>query len=196
MSHPSQPPPPDGPPGGAPPPGSGYPPQQGGYYPPPGYQQQPPKKSHTLRNVLLVIIGLMLLGFVGCSVLVGTAVNEVDKSVKASEAKDAEPGGPDNPLKIKVGEAFEVSDFKYAAGWGVGNDALGDLAIKNLKVKNNRDDKDAALTEIKFLKGNEVLASADCTTSQITPGQTVTVDCLSIDKLPKQYDKITINDSF
>jgi hypothetical protein len=184
MSHP-QPPPPAGPPGGAPPPGSGYPPQQ-----------QPPKKSHTLRNVLLVVLGLIILGFVGCSVLVGTAVNEVDKSVKASEAKDAEPGGPDNPLEIKVGEAFEVSDFKYAAGWSVGSDGLGDLAIKNLKVENNRDDKDSALVEIKFLKGDEVLASADCTTSPITPGQTVTVDCLSADKLPKQYDKITINDSF
>ncbi|MDQ3423066.1 MAG: hypothetical protein M3510_06710 [Actinomycetota bacterium] len=146
--------------------------------------------------MLLVILGLIILGFVGCSVLVGTAVNEVDKSIKASEAEDAEPGGPDNPLEIKVGEAFEVSDFKYAAGWSVGSDGLGDLAIKNLKVENNRDDKDSALVEIKFVKGDEVLALADCTTSPITPGQTVTVDCLSTDKLPKQYDKITINDSF
>jgi hypothetical protein len=196
MSHPAQPPPPSGPPGGAPPPGGGYPPQQGGYYPPPGYAQEPPKKSHTLRNVLLVILGLTILGFVGCSVLLGSAVNEIDKSIEASEAEDAEPGGPDNPLEIKVGEPFEVSNFKYAAGWSVVNDGLGDVDIKNLKVENNRADKDSALVEIKFLKGNEVLALVDCTSSSITPGQTVTVDCFSTDKLPKQYDKITINDSF
>lgn len=43
---------------------------------------QPKKKKHTLRNVLLILLGLTLLGIAGCFALVGSAVNEVDKEAK------------------------------------------------------------------------------------------------------------------
>lgn len=44
----------------------------------------PEKKSHTLRNVLLVILALIVLTFVGCVALVGGAVNEADKAISQS----------------------------------------------------------------------------------------------------------------
>ncbi|MDO9380328.1 MAG: hypothetical protein Q7T56_15900 [Nocardioidaceae bacterium] len=173
------------------PPQQPYPPQ--GYYPP----QPPPKKKHTLRNVLLVLLAIGVLFIGGCALLFGAAVNEVDKAVTESAEKDAEPGGPDNPLEITEGEAFEVSGFDYADGWTIKNNADLDLfEIDRLRVTNNRDSSDSALVEIKFNQGSEVLASVDCTSDDIAVGQTVTLNCISADALPADYDTITINDTF
>lgn len=177
-----------------PPPGPQYPPQPPpGYYPP---QLPPPKKKNTLRNVLLGIIAISLLFIAGCLALVGMAANEVGKSIDESIQNDKEPGGADNPLTIQPGEAFEVRGFDYAAGWRVGRDTFGDVDIKRLRVTNNRDERDSALVEIKFWRGNEVLALADCTTEPIATGTTVTLGCTSVDRLPRNYDKVTINDTF
>lgn len=171
-----------------------FPPQQ---FPQQSYPPQPPpKKKHTLRNIILIFLAVCALGFVGCSVLLVAAVDEFDKSIKASEKKDAAPGGPDNPLKIGEGKAFEVSGFNYQSGWKVQEDVLGSVEIAGLKVENNREDKDLALVEIKFMKDNEVLAVVDCSTESIAVGQTTSVTCVSADGLPSDYTAITINDTF
>lgn len=151
------------------------------------------KKSHTLRNVLLGITALVILSFVGCTALIGGAANEVSESIEEDANK---PGGTDNPLTIVPGEAFEVDGFAYAAGWGVSADTLGDIAVTDLKVTNNRDSSDSAIVEIKFLQGTEVLGLADCTTEPIDVGTTVTLSCFSADDFPASYEKITISDSF
>lgn len=153
---------------------------------------KPPKKSHTVRNVLLGIVLLLVLIVGGCLALVGTAANEVGKAI---EENDNRPGGANNPLTIEEGKAFEVAGFNYADGWKVSKE-FGSAKVSGLKVTNNREDKDSALVEIKFWKGKEVLALVDCTTEPIAPDTKVTLNCMSADKLPKQYDKITINDSF
>lgn len=179
-------------------PQGGYPPEQGYYAPQPGGYppQQPVKKSHTLRNVLIGVFLVFILFIGGCMALIGGAANEIDKAIDEVKSQDAQPGGPDNPMAINAGEAFEVSGFSYQPGWSVGTDAIGDLDVKGLKVENNRDSKDTALVEIKFWKGTEVLALSDCTSDPVAPGTTVSLTCFSGDKLPKNYDKITINDSF
>lgn len=160
----------------------------------PRFAQTPPaKKKHTVRNVFLIIAGLLILTVGGCAVLIGGAANEVSKGIE----KDAnKPGGTSNPLTIVPGKAFEVDGFNYAAGWRVGKDALGDVEVTGLKVTNNRKTRDSALVEIKFFKGTEVLALADCTTEPINVGTTVTLSCTSTNKPPTGYDKITINDTF
>jgi hypothetical protein len=157
--------------------------------------QQQPKKKHTVRNVVIAVLVVFILFVAGCMALLGSAANEVSKSIDASIEADKQPGGPDNPMKIIPGKAFEVSGFEYAPGWNVGED-FGYVSVNGLKVTNNRDDKDSALVELKFWKGNEVLALADCTTEPIAVGTTTGVDCTSADKLPKDYDKVTINDTF
>lgn len=48
---------------------------------PPSYQQQPPKKKHTLRNILLALVVLLVLVVGGCIAIIGTAANQVSKSV-------------------------------------------------------------------------------------------------------------------
>lgn len=164
--------------------------------PMPQYQAAPqakPKKSHTFRNVVLGIVVGSIVVVGGCIALIGGAANEVDKELK----KDAnKPGGTDNPLTIVEGKAFEVDGFNYAGGWRIVKDQFGGFDIKNLKVTNNRDDRDSALIEVKFWKGTEVLESVDCTTDPIQVGATVTLTCLATGDLPKGYDKITVNDTF
>ncbi|MGW4019133.1 hypothetical protein ACXN1G_13585 [Rhodococcus ruber] len=125
--------------------------------------------------------------------MTATVVND---AIETGQAEDAAPGGPDNPLTIVEGQAFEVSGFQYSSGWRVTEDALGDVNIEGLKVTNSRDEKDGALVEIKFMRGNEVVALVDCTTEQIPVGQTTTLNCISADDLPADYDRITINDTF
>lgn len=154
---------------------------------------QPQKKSHTVRNVLLGIVLLMVLVVGGCLALVGTAANEVGKAI---EENDNRAGGANNPMAIEEGKAFDVAGFNYADGWKVAKEFGGYATVKQLKVTNNREDRDSALVEIKFWKGSEVLALVDCTTEPIAPDTTVSLSCMSGDKLPKAYDKVTINDTF
>ncbi|MEO7269231.1 MAG: hypothetical protein ABIW49_08515 [Knoellia sp.] len=50
--------------------------------------------------------------------------------------------------------------------------------------------------QIKFMQGSEVLATIDCSSDQILPGQTATLNCFGTELKPKGYDRITINDTF
>ncbi len=177
--------------------------------PPPPAPPQPPaastatvapvgveKKSHTTRNVILAVIGVFVLLMGGCTIaLVVAGGNAVNNAIDQASQDAQAPGGPNNPMEIEVGKAFEVQGFNYQAGWTVKND-FGTASIKGLKVQNNRSDKDSAIVEIKFWNGSEVLALVDCTSSPIDPGSTVTLTCFSGDKLPAQYEKVTINDTF
>lgn len=165
---------------------------QGGY----PAQTPPPKKSNTTRNILLAILAVFVLAIAGCVAFLGLTATVVNDAIETGQAEDAAPGGPDNPLTIVEGQAFEVSGFQYSSGWRVTEDALGDVNIEGLKVTNSRDEKDGALVEIKFMRGNEVVALVDCTTEQIPVGQTTTLNCISADDLPADYDRITINDTF
>ncbi|MFF0817722.1 DUF2510 domain-containing protein [Rhodococcus sp. NPDC003318] len=167
---------------------------QSGGPPPPA--PQPPKKSHTLRNVVLVLVALCVLAIGGCFAFLGVAANEVNEAIETADAEDAAPGGPDNPLTITEGQPFEVSGFQYAPGWSVTEDALGYAQVEGLKVTNTRDDKDGAIVEIKFMNGSEVVALVDCTTEQIPVGQTTSLNCFGGDEFPAEYDRITINDTF
>lgn len=162
----------------------------------PGQQPAQPKKKHTVRNVLLIVFAILALFFVGCTVLVGAAFNSVDNAITESEERDNEPGGPNNPLEITEGEPFEVLDFAYSEGWSVGADELGLFTVSDLRVTNNRDDRDSALVEIKLMRGSEVVALADCTTEPVNVGQTTSLSCFSGDDFTDDYDAITINDSF
>jgi len=156
------------------------------------YPTEPPKQSHTGRNILIVIGVLFLLlvgGCVAAGVLITNKVNDV--------VNDDSPGGPNNPITIEPGEAFEVRDFDYAAGWSVEADASGVMAVKNLKVTNNRDEASRAIVDIKLYLNNEVLASANCNNGvdKIPEGVTVTLTCTSTATMPADYDKVTINDT-
>jgi len=172
----------------------GYPAAPGAPYAGQVQQQQAP--NHTTRNVLIVIAVLFVLLLGGCLAVAGVFVSSVDDAIEETTANDREPGGPDNPVTIEVGQAFEVAGFEYAEGWTVTSTSFDTLQVENFRVTNNRTEADDAFVELTFLQGTEALATADCIEVSIPVGQTVTLDCVSGDPLPAAYDRVTVNDAF
>jgi hypothetical protein len=165
------------------------------YGQPQPYVTQPVQQSHTARNILIVLGVLFLLFVGGCVALVAVVGNEVNDAVN-----DDTLGGPNNPLTITEGQAFEVNGFEYADGWDIVTDPVGGtVGVENLKVTNNRGKADRLFTEIKLLNANEVVATIHCDgggIDKIAEGTTITVNCYSSDSPPVAYDKVTINDAF
>jgi uncharacterized protein DUF2510 len=165
------------------------------YGQPQPYVTQPVQKSHTARNILIVfgVIFLVLVG--GCIAGVAVLGNKANDVLN-----DDSEGGPNNPITITEGKAFDVRGFEYAEGWSiVGEPVSQTWHVDNLKVTNNRGKADRLLVDIKLLNGSEIVASSTCTVgdgfNKIPEDTTVTVDCVSSDPLPEAYDKITIQDS-
>lgn len=64
------------------------------YQPPPQYAPTPrQKKSHTVRNVLLILLGVFVLGFAGCIALVGGAAKSIDNESKRVVAVEYQVAG-------------------------------------------------------------------------------------------------------
>ena len=156
---------------------------------------QPVKQSHTARNILIVFAVLFLLLVGGCVAVVAIVGNEVNDAVN-----DDTPGGPNNPLTITEGQAFEVDGFEYAEGWTITTSTLDQTVdVENLKVTNRRGKADRLFVEIKLLNASEVVATVSCDgggMDKISEDTTVTVNCYSSDTLPAAYDQVTIQDAF
>ena len=147
------------------------------YGQPQPYLTQPVKQSHTARNILIVFAVLFLLFVGGCIAVVAVVGNKVNDAVN-----DDTLGGPNNPLTITEGQAFEVDGFEYADGWTSPTTPVsGPVQIENLKVTNHRGKADRLFVEIKLLNGSEIVATATCTAGdfdKIPEDTTVTVDCI------------------
>jgi hypothetical protein len=165
----------------------------------PAYAQQPYlaaplKQSHTARNILIVL-GVIFLVFVGgCFAVVAVVGHQVNQAVN-----DNTPGGPNNPLTITEGRAFEVDGFEYADGWAITREPVSRTwSIDHLQVTNHRGKADRLDVEIKLYSANTVVATTFCTAGdaldKIPEGTTATVVCTSGDVLPNAYDKVTIED--
>jgi len=164
------------------------------YGQPQPYLTQPVEKSHTARNILIVFAVLFLIFVGGCIAVVAVVGGKVNDAVN-----DDTVGGPNNPLIITEGVAFEVDGFEYADGWSiVGEPVSQTWHVDNLKVTNHRGQADRLDVKLTLLNGTEIVATSFCTVgdgiNKIPEDITVTVDCVSSDPLPQAYDKITIND--
>ena len=130
------------------------------YGQPQPYLTQPVEKSHTARNILIVFAVLFLLFVGGCIAVVAVVGSKVNDAVN-----DDSVGGPNNPLTITEGKAFEVNGFEYADGWTIiGEPVSQTWPIDNLKVTNKRGKADRLDVKISLLfNGNEVLSTSFCT---------------------------------
>jgi hypothetical protein len=147
-------------------------------------------KSNLARNLLIAFGLVFLLCGGGCVALVAVVGNEANEAIN-----DDTEGGPNNPLTIEPGQAFEVAGFEYAEGWTLGPDAAGLLSVEGLKVHNDRDKTDQAIVTISVLLDDEVLAATTCTSDgRIPEDRTVTLTCASGDTMPTDYDEVTIQD--
>ena len=75
-------------------------------------------------------------------------------------------------------------------------DPLGDFTVQAFRIKNTSDAPDTGFFTISVLKGNNVLATLDCSTSEIGPGQTGTAECFSTDKFKRGWTEIAIENAF
>ncbi len=181
----------------------------------------PTKSGGALKWVLIGLGVVLVLGLGSCIAFVAAVGNDtstalesisadIESSVpseapEASQEEDPTPdveetsddsGDQDNPVEIQEGKAFDIRGFSHAKGWNITDSGFG-MSIEKLKVTNNRGEKDSALVDVKLWKGTEVLAEISCTSRpSSSPGTTVTLNCFSGDDLPKNYDKITVNDMF
>jgi hypothetical protein len=165
------------------------------YGQPQPYLTEPVNKSHVARNILIVFAVLFVLFVGGCIAVVAVVGNKVNDAVN-----DDSLGGPNNPMTITEGRAFEVHGFKYSDGWSITSEPVSQTwHVDGLKVTNKRGKADRLDVEIKLLNASEIVATSFCTASddaleKISEDTTVTVVCQSSDPLPDAYDKITIQD--
>lgn len=151
------------------------------------------KKSHTLRNVLLVLLALGILFIGGCMALLAGAANEVDKAI---DKHDNQEGGAKNPIVVTEGEAFSIGDIDYKGGWRLKNDMMG-ADVAGLKVTNNSDEAEFPSIEFRLWRGNEELTEISCgLLKEVQPGSTARIDCSGDQKLPKKFNKLTVQNSF
>ena len=111
------------------------------------------------------------------------------------------PGGPDLPLALTEGQAFEVDGFDYAAGWTLGADpGTGTVQLLGLRLTNHRDGAERLAATVRLVDGNVVVASLFCKAGDgydfVPAGVTVAVLCESSDPMPAAYDKVTIRDAY
>jgi hypothetical protein len=175
------------------PPG-GYPPQPG--YAPPGYPGVPPKQSHTLRNVLLIVLGVVILLFVGCSVLVGTVIHKADKTLNTEVSRHA-------PTTVSPGQEFTHDGYRAASGWRIDKAQPLELAtITRLRVTNedngaftSSEGRTPILT-FRLYRGSSVVAEIDCNGRQLKEGESSPMTCVSADNLPASFDRVEVTDIF
>ena len=130
---------------------------------------------HALKLVALVAAGI---GLVGCG---------VDTTAETKSKND--------PIPVTVGKAFTIGKHQTLAGWTVTKDALGSFAITG-KVKNVSDKTSTAFFHVKFLNAtDEVLGNVQCNSSDLEPGQTETLNCISDGKYAK-FAKVTAEATF
>ncbi|GAB2448058.1 hypothetical protein GCM10027062_32050 [Nocardioides hungaricus] len=159
------------------------------------YQQPPQKKKHTLRNVLLVLVLLMVPFVGGCFAILGLAADSVDKAIN-DEAKN------DKPTAVTEGKAFDHDGFAIADGWKVTPEQFGGATIKNLNVT-LEDDQDVpgggrtALLTFRLYDGKTVVTEIECSSNEMQEGESTKMDCFNTDsKKLGSYDTIKVADAF
>ena len=168
----------------------------GGYQPQPGYQGPPPKQSHTLRNVLLIVLGVVILFFVGCSVLVATTFHKADKAISTEVARH-------KPTTVTPGQEFTHDGFRVAGGWHIGQDPATGLAfISGAQVTNEHNgtftspDGRTAVLIFRLYDENTVVAEINCNSRQLQEGESSAMSCYSDDQLPPTYHTVKVGDVF
>lgn len=177
-------------------PPAGYPPQGYGQSPA-GYPVQPQQKSHVLRNVLIILAAVLVLGCGGCFAIVGLGLHQANKVITKAEQNATRPGGPQNPITVQQGRPFTLNSMDFHQGWRVVGSGPAGSTIENLKVTHHRrgDQHVMELVTFTFYRHGRELASATCAAGPLNYGQTASLDCTPTGQVLKHYDRITVHDT-
>lgn len=150
-----------------------------------------PTKRRKWPIVLGILVVVLLLSIGGCLAFLGSAAKSIDNAVKQSDQASA-------PRVVTEGTVFTVGSHETLAGWKVSKDStLGVAEFKVTgKVKNVSDQTSTAFIHFKFLTSSgEVLGNVNCNSSDLEPGQTEALNCISDGKYGT-YAKITAEATF
>jgi hypothetical protein len=161
------------------------------------------KKKRWIISIAVVVL-----------IVIGAAAGGSGSDDKGTQATDS-PTAPatnsqteeptaDPPSTKKAAVADNSSKGKGAITWGnwevvgkiqVTKDALDQFDVVT-RVRNTGDDSDEGLFTVTILKGDEILGTADCSTSTVQPGAIGTADCISLDNFKPGWTEVTIEDSY
>jgi hypothetical protein len=157
------------------------------------------KKGGFFKKVLIfvtVFIALMIAGVAGCTALVGSAANEIDKEIKKEQALD-------KPFDVTEGKAFAHDGYEVEAGWKVVAEKFGmGATITGLKVTNVDHEQsiegedDTPMFTFTLWNGKENVAEISADGRAIAQGQTTKMDAYSLDDVKgvPAHDRITVKD--
>jgi hypothetical protein len=156
------------------------------------YEAPPPKKTRTGLKIFLGVIAFGFIALVGMIVLVGTAANEVSKSIEAEQAND-------KPFVVTEGKAFEHDGYRVAAGWKITSEKYTGLTITGLKVTNvdhSTATDDSPMLTFSLWKGNQNLVEIEASGNALAKGQSTMMDSYSLSETQKvpAYDAIKVKD--
>lgn len=110
-------------------------------------------------------------------------------------------GSRNDPCPVKLGVAFTVGKHKMEKGWKLKTeDYLGTKLVG--KLTNVSGDPSTAFFTVRFLKGNNLVANFQCTSSsELQPAQSEDIECINMSDVQKNlktgsYDKITAQADF
>lgn len=142
-------------------------------------------KGMATAGTILAVISLI--GVFASQAFYSAVLDDVSDSLdKADDTQE---------VTVTEGKAFTQHDWDVAAGWKVTKDSLGDLKISGVTVTNMKNEKRGPWIEFKLWQGKKVLASASCLDDDLAKGESKDLDCGGTDKMPKTWDKITVEDA-
>jgi hypothetical protein len=197
---------------------------------PPGWSPpKPPKKPFFKRTWFIVvasIVGLIVLVSVipsnGDGTTASTAsdpstsapIQQPKASTKPSASAPATTQAPkapevakctgsrNDPCPVKLGVAYTVGKHTMSRGWKLKTqEYVGTQLVGTLTMTSDDDEPSTAFFTVKFLKGNQVVANFQCSSSELEKGQTEDIECHNMSDVTKPlkagtYDKITAEADF
>jgi hypothetical protein len=98
------------------------------------------------------------------------------------------------PCVVTVGSAFALGKHQVLAGWTIKDSGFG-MTIAG-KAKNISNGASTLFINVKFLRGDEVMANVMCNTGELNAGQIETMNCVPDGTYTKKFDKITAEAAF
>lgn len=159
-------------------------------------------KGNTLRKLL----GALCAVTIGLAALTACELPEEDTSNGTTATQKEQPAGDTAGKPAKPNKALpdNSSKGKGALTWGnwqvvgqlqVSADGLDQFDVVT-RVKNISDSPDEGLFTVTVLKGDEILATANCSTSTVAPGSVGLADCISMDDFVPGWTEVTIENAF
>lgn len=163
---------------------------------------QPPRTAGGGKTALIIVAVVALVLLLFCGGIAGLLIWAANRVEDGFDEFDGDRrGGPDNPISVEVGEAFEIDGVDYAAGWRVqpGADQYDEDTIVGLKGENNRDDKTSETVSLRFtfVDGDTELGTINCySDGAIGYGNTEEITCKGYDAIPDAYGGIEVSAAY